>query len=414
MSSQGAAGSGIKTTGFDIAKKANVSQGYNVNNISGVYVAEVMNDADNQHNGRITVKIPELGSTSERIILLTTPFGGNTSIKESADDPTLYGEKSTSVSGSPKTYGMWPQPPAIGSNILVAFVGSMEQGFMLGFIPPRDRNATMGGNASNMGYDGKGGKILARTSESNLNDNLDADTRPADPTSVAHLNEAGLADDYVRGHSQSSARRESPSNVFGITSKGGHTLSLDDGAEDGSSDNIRIKTRGGHTILLDDTNGFIFITNKLGNSWIEMDAEGQVDIYSKGGVSVATDGDYNVHAKGSINMQADQGVNIKATGTEGVKLQSTTGTIDFHSAIDINSSALKEINMTSVNNMYIQGSRVDINGPTPKAAVETTKQSHMTNTSITESVASRVPEHHPWKGASTTQESQNLGLGDTA
>ena len=65
MSSQGAAGSGIKTTGFDIAKKANVSQGYNVNNISGVYVAEVMNDADNQHNGRITVKIPELGSTSE-------------------------------------------------------------------------------------------------------------------------------------------------------------------------------------------------------------------------------------------------------------------------------------------------------------------------------------------------------------
>ena len=32
------AGSGIKTTGVDIAKKANVSQGYNVNNISGVYI----------------------------------------------------------------------------------------------------------------------------------------------------------------------------------------------------------------------------------------------------------------------------------------------------------------------------------------------------------------------------------------
>ena len=89
MSSQGPAGSGIKTTGFNIAKKANVSQGYNVNNISGVYVAEVMKDADNQHNGRITVKIPELGSTSERIILLTTPFGGNTSISDGADDPTM-------------------------------------------------------------------------------------------------------------------------------------------------------------------------------------------------------------------------------------------------------------------------------------------------------------------------------------
>ena len=273
----------------------------------------------------------------------------------------------------------------------------------------------MGGNASNMGYDGKGGKILARTSESNLNDNLDADTRPADPTSVAHLNEAGLADDYVRGHSQSGARRESPSNVFGITTKGGHTLSLDDGAEDGSSDNVRIKTRGGHTILLDDTNGFIFITNKLGNSWIEMDAEGQVDIYSQGGVSVATDGDYNVHAKGSINMQADQGVNIKSTGNEGVKIQSTIGSIDIHSHININSTADKEVNMWSKSNTYIKGTRVDINLPTnPTEAEKPTLQAHMTNTSITESVASRVPEHHPWKGASTTQESHNLGLGDTA
>ena len=409
----GAAGSGIKTTGFNIAKKANVSQGYNVNNISGVYVAEVMNDADSQHNGRITVKIPELGSTAERIILLTTPFGGNTKISESADDPTLYGKKSTTESGSPKTYGMWPQPPAIGSNILVAFVGSMEQGFMLGYIPPHDRNATMGGCASGTAYDGKGEKILAPTSESNLNDNLDAECRPANPVALEHLTEAGLLEDYVRGHSQSGARRESPSNVFGITSKGGHVLSLDDGAEDGTSDNVRIKTAGGHTILLDDTNGFIFITNKGGSGWIEMDAEGSIDIYSQGGVNVATDGDYNVHAKGSINMQADQGVNIKAAGAEGLKLQSQTGTIDFHSAIDINSSALRGVNTTSGSNMYIKGSRIDLNGPVPTAAVEITKQSHMTNTSVTESAASRVPEHHPWKGASTTQEEYTLPKGDS-
>tara|TARA_R110002074_G_scaffold73529_1_gene168829 strand:+ start:3437 stop:4651 length:1215 start_codon:yes stop_codon:yes gene_type:complete len=400
------AGSGIKTTGVDVAKKANVSQGYNVNNISGVYVGEVIKDGDSQHNGRVTVKIPELGSTSERIILLTTPFGGNTDLGDEYSDPTSY-------EGSPKTYGLWPQPPAIGSNILVAFVGSMEQGFFLGYLPPRDRNATMGGNGSGTTYGPAGSPILAQMSEKNRNDKNDPDTRPTNPESAKHLEEAGLNEDYVRGHSQSSARRESPSNVFGVTTKAGHTISLDDGAEDGTSNNVRIKTRGGHTILMDDTNGFIFIVNKGGSGWIEMDAEGQIDIYSKSNVSVATDGDYNVHAKGSINMQADQGVNIKSAGTEGVKIQSQAGSIDVHSAIDINSTAKQQVNTTAKTNMYLKGTRVDINGPEPTPAEECIKQSHMTNKSVTESVASRVPEHHPWKGASTIQETHNLPKGNS-
>lgn len=401
------AGSGIKTTGVHIAKKANVSQGYNVNNISGVYVGEVISDKDSQHNGRVTVQIPELGSTSERIILLTTPFGGNTQISDSSNDPTLY-------EGSPKTYGMWPQPPAVGSNILVAFVGSMEQGFFLGYLPPRDRNATMGGNGSGKTYGPAGSPILAQMSEKNQNDKNDPDTRPTNPASEKHLKESGLSEDYVRGHSQSSARRESPSNVFGVTTKAGHTLSLDDGAEDGNSNNIRIKTRGGHTILLDDTNEFIFIVNKGGSGWIEMDAKGQIDIYSKSNVSIATDGDYNVHAKGSINMQADQGVNIKSAGTEGVKIQSQVGSIDVHSNIDINSTAQQQVNTTAKTNMYLKGTRVDINGPEPTPAEQCVKQSHMTNKSVTESVASRVPEHHPWKGASAIQETHNLPKGNSS
>ena len=164
---------------------------------------------------------------------------------------------------------------------------------------------------------------------------------------------------------------------------------------------------------MDDTNGFIFIVNKGGSGWIEMDAEGQIDIYSKSNVSVATDGDYNVHAKGSINMQADQGVNIKSAGTEGVKIQSQAGSIDVHSAIDINSTAKQQVNTTAKTNMYLKGTRVDINGPEPTPAEECIKQSHMTNKSVTESVASRVPEHHPWKGASKIQETHNLPKGNS-
>lgn len=409
----GSAGSGIKTTGVEVAGRANPHQGYNVNNITGVYVAEVVNDSDATHMGRVTVKVPELGTTAERIILLSTPFGGNTEISDSADDPTLYGETGSTNGGSPKTYGMWPQPPAIGSNILVAFVGSIEQGFMLGFLPPSDRNATMGGNASSIAYGPAGSPIISPTSEKNLNDKNDPDTRPANPEAFGHLLESGLAADFVRGHSQSSARRESPSNVMGFTSKAGHTISMDDGAaEDGSSNNIRIKTRAGATILLDDSNGFVFITNQGGSGWIEMDAEGQIDVYSQGGVSIGTDGDYNVHAKGSINMEAEQGVNIRSTGSDGINIQSTVGSIDLHSAININSSALKQINMTAKTNMYLKGTRVDINGPEPEVANECTPQGHVVNTSVVESINSRVPEHHPWKGASTIQESIKLPKGN--
>lgn len=396
------AGAGYHTDGVNIAKRANVSHGYNTNTINGIYIAEVINDQDAQHNGRITVKIPEFGADSERIILLTTPFGGNTEIKDSTDNVEIE-------SGSPITYGMWPQPPAIGSNVIVGFTGSMEQGFYLGYLPPKDRNATMGGNAAQEAYDGEGNTIITQTTEKNSTDKNDPVTKAAKVKQLNQLLESGLAVDYVRGHSQSSARRESPSKVVGFTSKMGHTISMDD---ETTSDNIRIKTSGGNQILLDDTNGFIFISNKAGNGWIEMDADGRVEVYSQGGVSIATDGDYNVHAKGSINMQAEQGVNIKSSGAEGLKLESSVGSIDIHSAININGGADREINLTATNNYYLQAGRVDINGPTPIPAKKAAVQAHMTNTSVTSSINSRVPEHHPWKGVNGVQETLKTGLGN--
>jgi len=396
-------GSGFKTVGVHVAKSAQATQGYNINNLNGIYIAEVINDGDAQHNGRVTVKIPEFGAASKRTVLLTTPFGGNTEIKASADNPEIE-------EGSPITYGMWPQPPAVGSNILVGFTGTMEQGFFLGYLPPKDRNATMGGNASGEAYGAGGEIILSQGTEKNPHDKGDAVTRAAKSKQLNQLIDAGLTEDYVRGHSQSGARRESPSKVFGFTSKMGHTISMDDHEE---NDNIRIRTSSGNQILLDDTDGFIFISNKAGNSWVEMDAEGRVDVYSKGGVSIATDGDYNVHAKGSINMQAEQGVNIKSSGSEGLKLESSVGSIDVYSAIDLNNNANGNINITAGPNYYLQAGRVDINGPAPGETSKPAVQAQTVNTNVTSSINSRVPEHHPWKGVVAVREKIETGKGNT-
>ena len=387
------AGSGFQTDGNKVASRAHASSSYNSHILNGIYVGEVINNSDAQHNGRITVKIPEFGADTERIVLLTTPFGGNTEIKTAIKNPTIE-------EGSAVTYGMWPQPPEIGSNILVGYTGSMEQGFFLGYLPPKDRNATMGGNASNQAYDRDGNIILSQTTEKNSLDASDPETKAAKQKQLSQLLEAGLILDYARGHSQSSARRESPSKVFGITTKGGHTISMDDHEE---NDNIRIRTSGGNQILMDDTSGFIFISNNKGNAWIEMDADGRVDVYSKGGVSIATDGDYNVHAKGSINMQADQGVNIKSTGSEGLKLESSTGSIDVHSNLDINNNADGNINITAGPSYILKAELVEINGPQPGETSKAAVQAQTINTNVTESISSRVPEHHPWKGVSVRE-----------
>lgn len=406
------AGNYIKTTGYKVAGRAKTEREYNVHNLSGMYIGQVVNNSDSLNTGRITVRISDFGGKeTERVCLLATPFGGYTPILESGDDEKQFGSEGETDNGAPKSYGMWSQPPDIGTNVVVMFTPSMEQGVYMGSLIAKDRNYMMGGNASGSAYlDGQ--TTLSPTSEKNAYDTNDADTRPANPEKFSTLIEQGTAGDFVRGHSQSSARRESPSKVFGITTLGGHTLTLDDG--NGSSQNIRIRTKGGAQILLDDSNGFINVINQNGSAWFELDAEGRVDMYSQGGVSIHTEGDYNVHAKGSINMQADQGVNLKSTGSEGLKLESSVGSIDMYSAIDTNIEAAANHHV-KVSGNYIQtAGRIDMNGPAANSATLATIQAQTANQNVLTSIAGRVPEHQPWLGNSSVEESFTPGKGNVS
>mgnify|MGYP001025385272 CR=1 FL=1 len=397
----------LKHDGVHVRSRVKQGDDEGTNTLSGIYIAEVINNEDSLHTGRISVKISDFGSKDNtRICLLATPFGGHTKIKDSGDDETKEAQ-------APISYGMWPQPPEIGTNVVVAYTGSQEQGIVLGSLIAKDRNSMMGGNASGQVY-ANGEKSLGKAVEKNAYDQNDADTKPLDEFSQAVLNQQGLSLDYVRGHSQSSARRESPSKVFGITTRGGHTFSLDDGDAEGNSQNIRLKTKGGAQILMDDTNGFVFVTTQTGDAWVELDRSGHVDVYSKAGISFHTEGDYNVHAKGSINMQSEQGVNIKSSGADGIKLETSVGNIDVYSALDINIQSDANYGLLVAGNQIIKGTRIDMNGPEPAPATKTTIQNQGANTSVKVSAASRVPEHHPWKGVEATQESFKSGKGYTA
>ena len=387
---------------------ANKNEKFGINNITGVYVGTVVENSDSLYTGRINVRIPEFGSPVDgknigTICLLATPFGGITNIKESSEQFQSYDD-------SPKSYGMWPQPPEIGTEVVVAFTNSVEQGIVIGSLIAKDRNHMMGGNASSFSYAGDT-TTVSPASEKNPYDTVDPDTRPADTEAAAILVEQGLSGDLMRGHSQSSARRESPSKVFGITTLGGHTFTLDDGDAEGISKNIRIKTRGGSQILMDDTTGTVFINNHKANAYIEMDTDGKIDIYSQSDVSVHAQKDFNIHAGGNINMQADQGVNIKSTGT-GIKMFSAIENIDIYSAKDLNLKADANGNVKIAGNWTEKAAVIDMNGPEPSDAQQPKINPLNANKGITESVASRVPEHHPWQGATGQYEDFSTGEGN--
>jgi hypothetical protein len=192
-------------------------------------------------------------------------------------------------------------------------------------------------------------------------------TKPATPQEVV-LNDQGLLEDDIRGITTSSARRETPSMVFGISTPGpldkqdgaktgdtgkreyrtnntpvsrlgGSSFVMDDGddkflrktkASDGPPEYARVenqetdgdptllhnelmrfRTRTGHQILMHNTEDLIYIGNARGTTWIELTSDGKIDIFAQDSVSVHTKNDLNFYADRDINMEAGRNFNLK-------------------------------------------------------------------------------------------------------
>jgi|TARA_R110000803_G_scaffold57086_4_gene114936 hypothetical protein len=379
---------------------------------AGQYVGIVTDNTDSIYTGRVSVRFGEFGSLSDsevdHICLLCTPYGGvtSTTAESVTGDEKEYGKDGTSESGTPKSYGMWPQPPTIGTSVLVAFVDLLDQGIIVGSLMSRNRNHMMGGRASAESQDG----TIQPVGEKNPTDTDDEIKKPVDPIAKSWLKEQGLQDDYSRGHSLSSARRESPSHVFGLTTLNGHVFTMDDGDQNGDSKNVRLRTRGGAQILLDDTNKFVFITNHNGNAWIEMDEAGNIDVYSKKSVNIHSEEDLNFHADGNINMEAKKNINMKSD----IMSLETKSDYYLKSGSDVIIQALNDIHNKSGSNHIETAPKIYMNSSTTAAAAPKPKVNELIqNETVKESVSARVPEHHPWKGASKIQETIKTAKGKT-
>lgn len=375
----------------------------------GQYIGVVTDNSDSMYTGRVSVRFGEFGSLKgseiDHVCLLCTPYGGVTDTEDYVKDKTAYGEDGTSTNGTIKSYGMWVQPPAVGTTVLVVFTGILDQGIIIGSLIDGNRNHMMGGRASAESHNDD----VTPVGEKNPFDVEEDDKKPVDPIATKWLKEQGLDKDYVRGHSMSSARRETPSNVFGFTTLNGHVFTMDDGDIKGNSKNIRLRTRQGAQVLLDDTNKMVFVNNHNGSAWVEIDEHGKVDVYSATSVSIHAEEDINFHANRDINMEAGKGVNIKAND---IKVEASNN-YNLHAGTNVIVEALNNIENKCSTHIETASMVYMNSSPTARAATKPTVNSLSENSKVSASVAARVPEHHPWDGASKIQESIKTAKGKT-
>ena len=314
----------------------------------GPYLAEITNHLDSTFMGGLEVvliagvanEISKKGNTFT--VRYLSPFAGNTSVRYEGNNDKDYNDVQ-------KSYGFWAVPPDIGSIVMVIFIeGDTNQGYWFGCVQDIFQNHMTPGIAASRqsaiteeqrrqyGTDYLPVAEYHTKSKKLTDTNTQRFAKPVHPF-ADRLVEQGLLLDTIRGVTSSSARREVPSGVFGISTPGplddagkkgkigysgntqapisrlgGSTFVMDDGDKDGQNELIRLRTRTGHQILMHNSNDLIYIANSKGTAWIELTSNGKIDIYAQDSVSIHTETDFNFRADRDINIEAGRNLNIRA------------------------------------------------------------------------------------------------------
>jgi len=316
----------------------------------GPWVGVVTNYLDPARMGSLEVILAksttgELTLQNETVIVKhMTPFYGVSSIK-------YEGTNSADFEDVQKSYGMWFVPPDVGTTVICMFIdGDPNDGYWIGCAPSKFQNHMVPGIAASQNVaitaeqERKYGTRNLPVAEflkkgRNLsNPRPDSFTKPIHPFADRLLAQ-GLLTDTIRGITSSSARRDLPSAVFGISTPGpidpnskkgyvgysnvataptsrlgGTTFVMDDGDKNGQNELVRIRTRTGHQILMHNSHDLIYIANSKGTAWIELTSNGKIDIYAADSVSIHTEQDFNFRADRDVNIEAGRNMNISVGG----------------------------------------------------------------------------------------------------
>lgn len=408
----------------------------------GPFLAKVKNHLDGEYMGSLEVELLKHNSegnsveTTGQLITVSylSPFYGVTPYKGVSDnDGNEFSQSS---------YGFWAVPPDIDTTVLVIFAeGNRGKGFWIGCVQDQYMNFMLPGYPSTTFNSEETGKMQPvveynkRTEEGSKN-NPTQFLKPINKSQREALLRANLQDDVIRGHTSSSARRETPSMVFGMSTPGpadrndgapkvpygdktnqiqvpfnrlgGSSFVMDDGdpslfrtslpgvgpsayasiADGGfpdlpANELVRIRTRTGHQILLHNSEDLIYIQHSNG-TYIEFTSNGKIDVFANDSVNVHAKTDINLKADRNINIEAGSAINIKAgtdikqdAGAEYSVIAGADGKLTFGGTSNITSKHHKET-----------AGRIDMNSSGNVAATATAAPS-----------PTRVPEAGGWTGS---------------
>jgi len=347
----------------------------------GPFVGIVRNNLDPEYRGKLQVelltktKVGNIPNTETEWFTCKylSPFYGKT--------PAEGTSNNAEDKYSQKSYGMWFVPPDIGTKVLVILAEGGEA-FWMGCIVDDDINFMVPATDTATTYNTEDGDKKLPVGERNIRQEFDGNDFTQVPKPVHSdfkniLEQQGLLGDETRGLNSSSARRDLPSAVFGISTPGpqdkreeapkilgkkgshkyhnrlgGSSFVMDDGdptllrkkpastsppeyanvdkdESDGDvtipqNEMLRLKTRTGHQILMHNAEDLIYIGNAKGTAWVELTSNGKIDIYSEDSISVHTAADFNFKADNDINFEAGRDFNVK-TGRD-VHLESAAST----------------------------------------------------------------------------------------
>jgi hypothetical protein len=346
---------------------------------AGPFLAKIVSHLDPTYMGTLEVQIlHESGNDEDREGQLRTvkylnPFYGSTHIDYVSDAADTH-------DNTQKAYGMWMIPPDVGTIVMVIFIGGdTRKGFWMGCVQNEDMNFAVPGYAATQYVAGDSRetdtekeRVPAGEYNKIIHPDTESDTtkkdKPEHPGATA-MEKQGLLKDDIRGITTSSARREVPSMVFGISTPGpvdkagkqgkvgkyehkipnafvsrlgGSSFVMDDGddkflrkkpasegppeyaaVELGETDGIktilhneliRLRTRTGHQILMHNSEDLIYIGNSRGTAWIELTSDGKMEVYAEDSISFRTKQDFNFYADRDINMEAGRNFNTKVKG----------------------------------------------------------------------------------------------------
>jgi hypothetical protein len=288
--------------------------------------------------------------------------------------------------------------------------------------------------------------------QTTVNPDLDAMTKAVHPMAKV-LSDQGTLTDTVRGVHTSSARRDTPSNVYGISTPGpvdkrtnaqkgsvgradnkvnkfisrlgGHSLVMDDGndrllrkfkpgegppeyadlekgetgglVEFPQDESFRIRTRTGHQILMHNSEDIIYIGNAKGTTWIELTSNGKIDIFAEDSISIHTKNDLNILADRDINLEAKRNINLKAGGNTHIE---SFGNTEVLSGTDTKITSGKISHINSGTEHIETAGKIYMNSDS-KLAVKTIKLTTFQNPTEVdgakvESIMKRMPTHEPY------------------